>query len=273
MNGVWAAGRRAGALKLIKTIALEFREGKSDKVYEVNLCEVGPDRFVVNFRYGRRGAKLQSGSKTAVPVARDKAERIYDSLVDEKVGKGYHEPGATPAAAPQAPSSAATGSAPVDVAARREAAILARLRYAERVELGPSGFSTAWKLSRVVWRAGELRIPRPSRCCGSSCAARRSGRKSSLLPRRRARCRPGRPGRSRPIKMLSRPGTIAAAVTGTDPGRPTTRRHCSSTARLGAGALRHGREHSQASSVRGRSHEARAGPPDRARIHPPAHDR
>ena len=81
-------------MRLIKTIALEFREGKSDKVYEVDLCEVGPDRFVVNFRYGRRGAKLQSGSKTAVPVPRDKAERIYDELVGEKVGKGYHEPGA-----------------------------------------------------------------------------------------------------------------------------------------------------------------------------------
>ena len=66
-----SAWRGVGAMKLVKTIALEFREGKSDKVYEVDLCEVGPDRFVVNFRYGRRGAKLQGGSKTAVPVARD----------------------------------------------------------------------------------------------------------------------------------------------------------------------------------------------------------
>ena len=46
----------------------------------------------------------------------------------------------------------------VNAAAQREAAILARLRYAERVELGPSGFATHWKLSRVIWRAGELRI-------------------------------------------------------------------------------------------------------------------
>jgi hypothetical protein len=145
-------------LKLIKTIALESREGKSDKVYEVDLAEVGPDRFVVNFRYGRRGAKLQSGSKTAVPVARDKAEKIYDELVGEKVGKGYHEPGAAPAAAKAAaPAGAAAqpgataAAGPVDVAARREEVILARLRGATR-------FQTQWKLSRVVWRAGELRV-------------------------------------------------------------------------------------------------------------------
>ncbi len=118
-------------MRLIKTISLEFREGKSDKVYEVDLCEVGPDRFVVNFRYGRRGAKLQSGSKTAVPVARDKAERIYDELVAEKVDKGYHEPGAAPAPAPPAaaaPAGTPAPAGPVDVAAQREAAILVRLR-------------------------------------------------------------------------------------------------------------------------------------------------
>lgn len=115
-------------MRLIKTISLEFREGKSDKVYEIDLCEVGPDRFVVNFRFGRRGAKLQSGSKTAVPVARDKAERIYDEVVGEKVGKGYHEPGAAPAsAAPSAPAARPAATGPVDVAAQREAAILTRL--------------------------------------------------------------------------------------------------------------------------------------------------
>src|SRR4051794_37450848 len=146
--GCQRAGRRAGPLKLIKTIALVFREGKSDKVYEVDLAEVGPDRFVVNFRYGRRGAKLQSGSKTAVPVARDRAESIYDDLVREKVSKGYHPPGGAPAAVP---SATPTAAGPADRAALREAAILARLR-------GESRFKTEWATSRVVWRAGELRV-------------------------------------------------------------------------------------------------------------------
>ena len=141
-------------MKLIKTICLEFREGKSDKVYEVDLCEVGPDRFVVNFRYGRRGSKLQSGSKTPVPVPRVKAETIFDGLVHEKVGKGYHEPGAAPAsvAPARAGSSAGPGPAPADAAAGREQAILARLR-------GDRRFKTKWQPARVVWRAGELRLP------------------------------------------------------------------------------------------------------------------
>src|SRR5262249_37820220 len=38
-----------------------------------------------------------------------------------------------------------------EVAARREQAILARLR-------GDDRFGTAWKRSRVIWRAGELRL-------------------------------------------------------------------------------------------------------------------
>src|SRR3954470_18583690 len=98
--GCQRAGRRAGPLKLIKTISLEFREGKSDKVYEADLCEVGPDRFVVNFRYGRRGAPLRDGSKPPVPVTRAKAEQIFNGLVQEKVKGGYREPGGAAAQAP-----------------------------------------------------------------------------------------------------------------------------------------------------------------------------
>ena len=138
--------------------------------------------------------RLQSGSKTAVPVARDKAEQIFDDLVGEKVGKGYHEPGATPAAAAATVSAGAvTASAPVDVAAQREAAILARLRYAERVELGPSGFSTHWKLSRVIWRAGELRIKaaEPSLWFILQRRAEAAESRAAPPPCRPARCRPG----------------------------------------------------------------------------------
>ena len=97
-------------MKLIKTVALVFRQGNSDKVYEVDLGEVGPDRFVVNFRYGRRGAKLQSGSKTAVPVARDKAEA---ALRRPRPGEGRE--GLSPARrrGPAAtPTAAAAGGGP-----------------------------------------------------------------------------------------------------------------------------------------------------------------
>ena len=63
-------------MKLIKRTTLHFREGTSDKVYEVDLCEVGADAYVVNFRYGRRGAQLKEGSKTVSAVALAEAEKI-----------------------------------------------------------------------------------------------------------------------------------------------------------------------------------------------------
>src|SRR5829696_10252013 len=76
-------------MKLVRQTKLHFREGNSDKVYEVDLCEVG-DKFVVNFRYGRHGTSLKEGTKTASPVSRDEAEKTFQKLVDEKARKGYH---------------------------------------------------------------------------------------------------------------------------------------------------------------------------------------
>src|SRR5215468_331715 len=75
-------------MKLIRQTKLVFQEGRSDKVYEVDLCEVGANRYVVNFRYGRRGANLKEGAKTAQPVALAEAEKVFASLVAEKTRKG-----------------------------------------------------------------------------------------------------------------------------------------------------------------------------------------
>ena len=47
----------------------------------------------MNFAFGRRGSTLQTGTKTSEPVAYDKAKKIYDKIVAEKMAKGY-----TPAA-------------------------------------------------------------------------------------------------------------------------------------------------------------------------------
>jgi predicted DNA-binding WGR domain protein len=89
-------------MKLINQVRLEFRQGTSDKVYEVDLCEVGPGQFVVNFRYGRRGTTLRDGSKTAAPVTQARAQAIFDALVAEKRSKGYRNAHGTPS--PTAPS-------------------------------------------------------------------------------------------------------------------------------------------------------------------------
>lgn len=71
-----------------EAISLYYTEGNSDKEYHVDLLEK-PDGFVVNFRYGRRGSALKAGTKTAASVPYERAKKVYDKLVAEKLSKGY----------------------------------------------------------------------------------------------------------------------------------------------------------------------------------------
>ncbi|MEG3863660.1 WGR domain-containing protein [Microcoleus sp. herbarium12] len=127
-------------MKLIKRTALYFQDGRSDKVYEVDLCQAGENLYSVNFRYGRRGANLQEGTKTDTPVPLAKAEKVFDKLVAEKVKKGYQEAANVPDAAP-APE--------LPRAETRQQAILNRIA---------GGGNPKWPLERAIWRAGELKI-------------------------------------------------------------------------------------------------------------------
>ncbi len=155
-------------MKLIKQTKLVFAEGRSDKVYEIDLCEVGPGQFVVNFRYGKRGTALKDGSKTVAPVKRDEADRVFDKLVQSQLEKGYVEEGAAPAAGsgpPVARSSAPTTAAPGTIAVgqdRRAQRILDRLAQpdlgARRFGRGDGSRARPWPLERAIWRAGELRL-------------------------------------------------------------------------------------------------------------------
>lgn len=72
----------------LKSASLYFTNGSSDKEYHANI-EASGDGYVVNFRYGRRGASLSTGTKTQTPVDYDKAVAIFDKLVKEKSSKGY----------------------------------------------------------------------------------------------------------------------------------------------------------------------------------------
>jgi len=71
-------------------VTLYYREGSSDKVYQVAI-EPKKDKFVVNFAFGRRGSTLSTGTKTAVPVDHAQATKIFTKLVNEKKAKGYTE--------------------------------------------------------------------------------------------------------------------------------------------------------------------------------------
>ncbi|MBW8686929.1 hypothetical protein [Chitinophaga rhizophila] len=136
-------------MRFIKQTKLFFREGNSDKTYEIDLCEVGPGQYVVNFRYGKRGGTLKEGSKTVTPVDLPAATVLYDALEKEKRSKGYAaEQDAGPVAEFVAPDTSGVTD-PVHIA------ILKRLDYALKRN---SKFKTEWKTSRVIWKAGELRI-------------------------------------------------------------------------------------------------------------------
>jgi bifunctional non-homologous end joining protein LigD len=74
---------------IIEQMELYYNEGSSDKVYHASLEKESSNRYVVNFAYGRRGANLNTGTKTeeALPLAA--ATQVYRKLVGSKLAKGY----------------------------------------------------------------------------------------------------------------------------------------------------------------------------------------
>lgn len=101
-------------MKLVKTIRLVLPEAGADRIYEIDLCEVGAGQFVVNFRQGKRGAPLKDGTKTVAPVGEAEAERVFDRLVAQQEERGYAREGAPrpPAPRPAPPSTAPSTTAP-----------------------------------------------------------------------------------------------------------------------------------------------------------------
>jgi predicted DNA-binding WGR domain protein len=132
-------------LKLIKQIKLFFQEGSSDKVYEIDLCEAG-EGYLVNFRYGRRGAALKEGTKTIFPIELSEAEKVFVALEQEKRKKGYVAAGEA-----QIITTAEPRAKPGND--KRKKAILKILKTAAAGEEPEQ-----WPLSRVIWRAGDLKI-------------------------------------------------------------------------------------------------------------------
>ena len=76
-------------MKLIKKTLLHYQKGTSNKVYNIYLIEVSPQRYLVNFEYGRFGGNLKEGTKTKEAVDLAKAQKLYDSLVVSKMNKEY----------------------------------------------------------------------------------------------------------------------------------------------------------------------------------------
>ena len=142
-------------MRLIRQVTLFFQSETSDKVYEVDLCEAGEGEFLVNFRYGRRGARLRDGTKTPFPENLEKAESIFEKLVQSKVNKGYREDAPSQTIEEEKPSgepvkenvdSISDGAGPL--------AFRKKMR-SHLATLAADGSCGNWSLSRVVWKAGE----------------------------------------------------------------------------------------------------------------------
>jgi hypothetical protein len=149
-------------MKLIKQVRLVL-PGAVAKVHEVDLCEVGADQYVVNYRYGKLGKALQDGSLTALPVRRDEAWRLFDAEIAKRHAKGYRDPNApasplvSPTTTPVAPAAPAppraTPAAPRRASSAPPLDLRARILF--RLRAGDDKYRE-WPLDRAVWRAGEL---------------------------------------------------------------------------------------------------------------------
>jgi hypothetical protein len=137
-------------MKIVDQARLWFKEGASDKVYEVDLVEVAAGQHVVNFRYGRRGSALRDGTKTPLPVALDKARAVFAALVAEKTRGGYKPMDASAASLPPTPTptrrpAAADGAKE----AKRREWLLAELAKGQRA---------AEPLRELVRKVGQLAL-------------------------------------------------------------------------------------------------------------------
>lgn len=75
-------------MNAIAQASLYYSQGSSDKEYHAEIVAI-PGGNIVNFRYGRRGGTLTTGTKTAAPVDLAQARKIFDKLIKEKTTKGY----------------------------------------------------------------------------------------------------------------------------------------------------------------------------------------
>jgi predicted DNA-binding WGR domain protein len=137
-------------MELVKRAALHYQAGTSDKIYEVDLCQIAVDSYVVNFRYGRRGNNLKQGTKTEKPVSLAQAETIFSKLVGSKIKKGYRDISEIKSVTtPQIKEPLNKNNSDFEPENPRQRAILKHLQ---------GEGTTKWSIERAIWRAGELKI-------------------------------------------------------------------------------------------------------------------
>ncbi|MCK5902566.1 MAG: hypothetical protein KAG28_05400 [Cocleimonas sp.] len=144
-------------MKQVRHTTLRFKQGASDKVYEVELVEIAA-LYLVHFSYGRFGATLREGSKTKTPISLKEATAIANSLLVSKIKKGYcvtqgYDPiNKIILDKTVAPKAVTTSTMKIQ---ERDQAIVHRL---EEFSQSPQPLIQGYALGRTIWKAGELRI-------------------------------------------------------------------------------------------------------------------
>jgi predicted DNA-binding WGR domain protein len=168
-------------MQLINRTKLLYQAGSSAKVYEIDLCQVGDNRYVVNSRYGKQGTVLKENSETVTAVSLEQAQRLLDRLVSAKINKGYRDATGEAEVAPDAIATVPLPpiEIPIDSDARIQAILNCLATFltagvpSEVASRRPSGRASGrltgrlsgadrqnrlHPLDRAIWRAGELKI-------------------------------------------------------------------------------------------------------------------
>ena len=82
---------------IVKSVSLHCDKIDSDgtvhdKVYHMQLVEVGPNEYLLQVQYGKRGGKLQFDTKNAKTLSsRWRGEQEFDKKMKSQIEKkGYH---------------------------------------------------------------------------------------------------------------------------------------------------------------------------------------
>lgn len=74
---------------ILHSVSLHCTTGNSDKIYEIRIAETTPGEFSLYAMYGRRGATSLNTTHKGMYASLAAAKLAFDTLLNEKVAKGY----------------------------------------------------------------------------------------------------------------------------------------------------------------------------------------
>ena len=131
-------------MKIKQEIQLQHPE-QSNKTLTIRMYKSDNERFIVKYFYSVDNQYLQEYDKTEVPVNASQAKLVFDNLVAYKLQKGYVNT--------QKDDNRALEPLSEQKRETQDVIILQHLTAAAN-----GTYDGTWKLSRIIWRAGELKI-------------------------------------------------------------------------------------------------------------------